>query len=110
MFNNFSDLGVNIVGISSDDIKTHREFIKTHDLPYPLLSDLEHAASRSYGIWKETSTSSRPYWSVQRVTYIIDDKSYIRSIISKTKPDEHPQKALDILDNAIKKNFERKSD
>ena len=35
----FADLGVSVVGISSDDLESHRKFRSKHDLPFVLLSD-----------------------------------------------------------------------
>jgi peroxiredoxin Q/BCP len=44
----FEDLGVNVVGISSDSESSHQAFRKKHDLPFALLSDPDLEVARKY--------------------------------------------------------------
>ena len=45
----FADLGVKVVGISADDIESHRAFREKHDLPFVLLSDPDLEVAATYG-------------------------------------------------------------
>ena len=45
----FSDLGVQMVGISADDTESHRRFREKHDLPFVLLSDPDLKVAEAYG-------------------------------------------------------------
>ena len=45
----FSDLGVQVVGISADDTESHRRFREKHDLPFVLLSDPDLKVAEAYG-------------------------------------------------------------
>jgi len=45
----FSDLGVQVVGISGDNTESHRKFREKHDLPFVLLSDPGLAVAEAYG-------------------------------------------------------------
>jgi peroxiredoxin len=45
----FADLGVSVVGISSDDLESHRDFRSKHDLPFVLLSDQDLDVAKLYG-------------------------------------------------------------
>ncbi|HSH27520.1 MAG TPA: peroxiredoxin [Wenzhouxiangella sp.] len=45
----FSGLGVEVVGISRDDAQSHQAFRRKHDLPFTLLSDPDMAVAAQYG-------------------------------------------------------------
>lgn len=45
----FSDLDVEVVGISRDDAQSHRDFREKHDLPFTLLSDPDMTVAGQYG-------------------------------------------------------------
>jgi len=45
----FSDLGVEVVGISRDDAESHRRFKQKRDLPFTLLSDLDLSVAERFG-------------------------------------------------------------
>ena len=46
----FRDLGVQILGVSLDDVKSHKAFAENHNLPFPLLADIDGDASAAYGV------------------------------------------------------------
>jgi thioredoxin-dependent peroxiredoxin len=48
-FDVFVELGVDVVGISTDDIPTHLRFREMHQLPFQLLSDMDSAVAKLYG-------------------------------------------------------------
>ncbi len=45
----FSDLDVEVVGISRDDASSHQQFREKHDLPFTLLSDPDMTVAAEYG-------------------------------------------------------------
>lgn len=49
----FEELGVRVVGISPDDVATHRGFASEHALPQLLLADPSHEVLEAYGAWGE---------------------------------------------------------
>ena len=90
-----TDLDVVLLGISTDDVKSHCSFINHHDLPYPLLSDINHEVSERYGVWIQKTMNGHEYWGIERTTFIIDPQGIIRDIIQNIKPNEHPQRAVE---------------
>ncbi len=42
-----------VLGVSGQGAKSHRSFKAKHSLPFPLLSDEDHAVSVKYGVWGE---------------------------------------------------------
>jgi peroxiredoxin Q/BCP len=79
------------MGVSPDDIESHRKFKEKYDLPYPLLVDEGHRLADAFGIWKEKSLYGLKYMGVERTTVIIDRKSRIARIFPSVKIPGHVQ-------------------
>lgn len=60
-----SALDAVVVGISGQDIDSHRDFTSHHGLTVPLLADPDKSVARSYGV-------TRPVLGTQRATFIVD--------------------------------------
>ena len=79
------------MGISPDDIQSHRKFKQKHELPYPLLVDEEHRLADQFGIWKEKTMYGLKYMGVERTTVIVDREGRIARIFSNVKIPGHVQ-------------------
>ena len=53
VFQEFKDLGVQVIGISRDGVASHQRFAEKNALPFVLLSDPERLAIEAYGVWRE---------------------------------------------------------
>jgi len=94
---NFRDLkkkGIVVLGISPDDIKSHKKFSDKFELPFSILADHEHEVLEKYGVWGEKSMYGKKYMGVIRSTFLIDEKGIIRKIIEKPKSAEHSKEIL----------------
>jgi peroxiredoxin Q/BCP len=60
-----SALDAVVVGISGQDVESHREFTSNHGLTVPLLADPDKSVARMYGV-------TRPVLGTQRATFIVD--------------------------------------
>ena len=70
-FAQFQELGLPVVGISRDDIPTHKRFKAEFHLPYDLLSDLDLAVSKAYG-------ATIPFVGLpNRTTFLLDSNHRI---------------------------------
>jgi len=78
-----------ILGVSPDDVASHRKFKQKFDLPFTLLADTDHAIAERYGVWVEKSMYGRKYWGVHRATFIIDPRGTVAKIFPKVKPEGH---------------------
>jgi thioredoxin-dependent peroxiredoxin len=67
----FAELGATVVGISSQDLDSHRGFIARHDLTVPLLADVDHAVARAYG------AHAGPL-GTKRAVIVIDEDGIVR--------------------------------
>jgi peroxiredoxin Q/BCP len=86
-----------IFGVSVDSAKSHEEFIAKHQLPFPLLADVDHKMVEAYGVWVEKSMYGKKYMGAERSTFVIDAEGRIAKIFRKVKPEEH----VDLLLSAI---------
>ena len=88
----FSDLGAEVVGVSSDDVDSHKKFADKYNLPFILLSDNKNKVRKLYGV---TSTFGV---IPGRVTYIIDKNGIVRHIFSSQfQPKKHIKESLEAL-------------
>jgi len=67
----FSSLETVVLGISPDPIGRHQKFIEKHELPFPLLSDEDHAVAESFDIWKLKKNFGKEYMGIERSTFLI---------------------------------------
>ena len=90
----FRKRGLAVIGVSTDDEKSHRKFADKFSLPFPLLADPDKKIVSDYGVWGEKSMYGRKYMGTNRVTYIIDEKGKIAAVWPKVKPDGHAEEIL----------------
>lgn len=93
-YQKFRDQGYEILGISSDNPKSHQKFIDKHELPFSLLADTEKEMHQTYGTWIEKSMYGRKYMGTARVTFVIDENGVIEQIIEKVKAKIHTDQIL----------------
>lgn len=86
--------GYEILGVSTDDEKSHKKFIDKQNLPFKLLADTEKDIHTKYGTWVEKSMYGRKYMGTARVTFIIDENGVISNIIEKVKTKDHAAQIL----------------
>ncbi len=93
----FRKRGVAVLGVSTDDEKSHRKFADKFSLPFPLLADPDKKIVNDYGVWAEKSMYGRKYMGTLRVTYVIDEKGRIAAVWPKVKPDGHADEILEAI-------------
>jgi len=81
----FHDLGVQILGVSLDDVESHKAFAENHSLPFPLLADIDGDASTAYGV----KTRMFGMTVAKRQTFIINPDGKIAKHYEKVEPDQH---------------------
>lgn len=89
--------GVKLYGVSPDSSTSHLKFIKKHNLPFDLLSDLDHHMADAYGVWVEKSMYGKTYFGVERTTFILSPEGIITHIFPKVKPADHLNTLLEAL-------------
>ena len=75
--------GIEVLGVSVDDEKSHQKFITKYDLPFTLVADTENTIVEAYGVWAEKNMYGKKYMGINRTTFIIDEEGNIAHVISK---------------------------
>lgn len=100
MYDEFTELGVIVIGVSKDSMKSHQKFVDKYNLPFILLSDPELKAITAYDVWKEKKLYGKTSMGVVRTTYIIDENGIIEDVMPKVKPDTNAKDVLEYLRNS----------
>ena len=86
----FRDLNAQILGVSLDDVDSHKEFAENNSLPFPLLADTDGTTSTAYGV----KTRMFGMTVAKRQTFIIGPDGSIAKHYGKVKPATHSTQVL----------------
>ncbi|GIW46568.1 MAG: peroxiredoxin [Deltaproteobacteria bacterium] len=84
----FKKLGIEVLGVSVDSVRSHENFRDRFNLNFPLLSDTDRKIVRAYGVESESGTA-------KRVTFLIDRSGVIRYIWHKVDTSHHADEVLE---------------
>ncbi len=88
MHEQFQAAGAEVIGVSSDDVRTHKEFAVDHELTFTLLSDEKQELRKAFGAYGIGGTPAR-------TTYVIDRDWKIRMVYnSPLRSKEHAEEAM----------------
>ncbi len=88
-YQDFTDAGAVVIGVSADSIDSHQSFAANHRLPFHLLSDVDGRLRKAFGVPKSLGLLPG------RVTYVIDPQGIVRHLFSaQLAADKHVQEAL----------------
>lgn len=90
----FLSKGYAVVGVSSDSIKSHQNFIKKYNLPFPLISDTKKKILTAYNAYGEKKMYGKTVMGTLRKTYIINENGIIEEIIEKVDTKNHSKQIL----------------
>ncbi len=91
------DLGIVVLGVSADDVKSHKKFCQAESLNFTLLSDSQGGVSRLYDVWREKSMFGAKIEGIERTTFLIDREGKVRQIYSHVKSLGHAEKVISDL-------------
>ena len=87
--------GIEILGVSIDDEKSHKKFVKKYSLPFTLLVDSDKKIVKNYGVWGEKLFMGKIIVSTYRTTFLINEKGKIDHIIEKVLSGKHAQQIIE---------------
>lgn len=96
-YDGFKKEDVVVIGISKDTQKAHQNFKKKYELPFILLSDVDHKVIEAYDCWKEKKLYGKTYMGITRSTYVIDEDGMIIQTYPKAGPDKNAGEILAFL-------------
>jgi peroxiredoxin Q/BCP len=89
--------GFEVIGVSTDDEKSHKKFETKYSLPFPLIADTDKSINEAYGVWVEKNMYGKKYMGTARKTFLISTDSTITKIIDKVDTKNSSQQVLDLL-------------
>ncbi len=95
---NHTDLmakGYQVVGISTDSVKSHKKFENKYQLPFPLIADEDQKIVGLYRVWGEKKFMGKTYMGTYRTTFLIDEEGNIKKIITKPDTSNHTEEVLE---------------
>ena len=93
-YQDFKDLGAEVIGVSADSVTSHLKFKSKFNLPFILLSDADKKLRKLFGV--ENSLIFLP----GRETFVADKNGVILMIFNSMSSMIHIEKALQILKKA----------
>jgi peroxiredoxin Q/BCP len=86
--------GYEVIGVSTDDEKSHQKFINKYSLNFTLIADTDKKIVEQYDVWKEKSMYGRQYLGTVRTTFLINEAGIITDIISKVDTKQHSRQIV----------------
>ena len=86
--------GYNVVGVSKDSVKSHKNFKEKYDLPFTLLSDTSTGMLQAFGAWGEKKMYGKTVMGTIRKTFIFDENGILTDIIEKVDTANHAAQIL----------------
>ena len=71
------ETGAVVLGVSPDDAASHEKFRAKYRLPFPLLSDPDHAVAEAYAAWGEKKNYGKTYEGLIRSTVVVDPEGKV---------------------------------
>lgn len=91
-YEEFKDMGAEVIGISGDDVKSHKKFSNQYKLPFTLLSDEDKSLRKLFGV-PTNLLGLLP----GRVTYVVDKKGIVRLVFDSMNAESHFPKVLETV-------------
>lgn len=86
----FKNANCQVLGVSLDDVASHKAFADKYSLPFPLLADTEGTTADAYGVKLRRIGMTL----AKRETFLIDPDGNIAKHYAKVDPDTHAQEVL----------------
>jgi peroxiredoxin Q/BCP len=88
----FDDANIAVVGVSADDVASHKEFCNKFSFTIDLLADPSHELLDAAGVG-QSDYKGTMYWN--RTSFVIDPSGTLRKVYEKVNPEGHERVLLD---------------
>ena len=94
-YTTFQQAGVEVIGVSKDDVASHDKFKKKHALGFPLASDLDGSFVEGVGAWVEKSMYGKKYMGIDRSTFLVGSDGKVVQVWRSVKVPGHIEEVLE---------------
>ena len=93
----FGKLGIEVIGVSKDPMKSLEKFAEKYKLTFPLASDEATHVAEDYGVWAQKSMYGRTYMGIERSTFLVDANGKIAKAWRKVKVPGHAAAVMEAV-------------
>ena len=87
----FDDANTSVVGVSADDVASHKDFCNKFSFTIDLLADPTHELLQAAGVGQSDYKGTK-YWD--RTSFVIDPEGTLRKTYQKVNPEGHERVLL----------------
>jgi len=88
----FDEAGISVVGVSQDDVESHKNFCNKFSFKIDLLADTGAELLKACGVG-QSEYKGTMYWD--RTSFVVDPGGVIRKVYQKVNPQGHERTLLD---------------
>jgi thioredoxin-dependent peroxiredoxin len=88
----FDAAGIKVLGVSADDVASHKNFCKKFSFTIDLLADSKSALMKACGV-PQAEWNGMKFW--ERTSFVVDPSGVVRKVYSKVNPQGHEKVLLD---------------
>lgn len=93
----YNSLGIPVIGISKDSVRSHSNFATKHELPFILLSDPELEAIKGFDAWQLKKLYGKEYYGIVRSAFLVNEEGIVEKAYPKVKPEQNAREILNYL-------------
>jgi len=93
-YQQFKDLGAEVIGVSRDTLKSHQKFVEKHGLSFPLIADPEEKLCNAFGVMKDKNMYGKKVRGIERSTFLFDASGQLIKSWRKVKIPSHVEEVL----------------
>ena len=93
----FSSRNAEVLGVSRDKLSSHEKFKEKQKFPFDLLSDEDEKLCKLFDVIKEKNMYGKKVMGIERSTFLIDEKGFLRNEWRKVKVKGHVEEVLEAV-------------
>jgi peroxiredoxin Q/BCP len=90
-------LGIDVIGVSPDNLQSHEKFSVKHQLNFSLIPDESLEICRKYDVFRTKDENGKTTQKLERTTFIVDPQGKIVWAERPVNVDSHVQRVLEAL-------------
>lgn len=90
-YSKLRDAGIQVIGVSADDVESHEQFAAKYNLPFPLVADPDKEIITEYG-------ADGRFGNADRITFLIDEDGVIQYVFTDIDVEAHTDQILNTVE------------
>ena len=96
-YSTFKEKNVAVLGVSADNVESHKNFTDKFNLPFPLLADVNKNMCTDYDVLVDKIVHGHTVKGITRITFLIDESGIIKKIWNPVDPNGHAEEILNVI-------------